>query len=205
MFRFISSAVLVALTTFLASCSIMPNTYSPWLRDKIKYAKWSMVEGHRTVKGKVELKPAPRTISKILVSERFGGQVEAYLPDNCPIGSFPTLDPTKTYEVELLTRIYRDPDYVFNDVLNISHRGVVIYDASICLVHNLPMERLIEHGMSSCDAPSGFFPAQQKTFPNDGNAYLACGSGLRHPTWKCPACARAFNEWHLKRGILPEW
>jgi hypothetical protein len=201
MFRAITSACLSAM---LASCSVIFSNDKPILRDKVSLEK-GMIEGHRMVRGKVEVLSDPRSIPKLLVSERFGGQVQAYLPDNRPISDFPMLDPTVKYEVELLTRIYRNPDYVFNDVLRVSRNGTVIYDTSTCFIHHLPMERLLERGQSSCDSPRGFDTAREREFPNDGNTYLACGSGLHRPTWKCPACEKAYYAWCRNHGVKPSW
>ena len=205
MFRVTLSVVLGAFFSSLTSCSVMSKTDSPHLRSKVSYPEISMVEGIRKVNGRVEVRHSPNTITTILISERFGGQELANFPSKCSIGRFPTLIPSERYGIELLTSIHRDSIRVYNDVKLITHKGTVIYDASVCSVHNLPMERLIEHGMSSCFAPKEFFPAQQKEFPNDGNEYLFCSSGLRGTTWKCPACAKSFIAWHLKRGIRPEW
>lgn len=111
------------------------------------------------------------------------------------------IDPSQQYDIEVLTRIYKEPDYVFHDILRVTKDNQRVIDASICNLHKIPMQRQIEYGRSAEDYPNWFFPHQEKYFPHDGNAYLCCGSGISHPTWKCAECRRAYDAWAKKHGI----
>jgi hypothetical protein len=111
------------------------------------------------------------------------------------------IDPSQQYDIELLTRIYKTPDYVFHDILRVTNDNQLIIDASICHIHKIPMQRQIEYGKSAEDYPNWFFAHQEKYFPHDGNEYLLCGSGIRHPTWKCAECSRSYDAWAKKHGI----
>lgn len=185
----------------MASCSTYKNSHPRFIDEK-QYES-GFVEGRRFVTGRVEVLPIPGKKPVALIWRRFGSRLDADLPNES--SAIPSLDVGAEYRVELLTRVYRDPDYVINDILRLTRKGIVVYDASVCRVHDVPMERVAEHGMSSCDAPKGFLVAREREFPNDGNAYHACGSGLRHPTWECPTCEGAFHAWHHKNGLRPDW
>lgn len=185
----------------LASCGT-GGMDPPRTRQNIRYSGTladSMTEGRRTLEGRVLIQP-PATGGHVeaLVVTASGERTAAKWPDRAT--SSP-VDPSQVYRVELLTRVYRNPDYVFNDVLRISAGDQVLIDASVCDLHQLPMQRRIEDGKSMESYPESFFPLRQKTFPHDGNAYLACGSGIRHPTWKCPECSRRYHAWTRQHGV----
>ena len=111
------------------------------------------------------------------------------------------IDPTKIYDIELLTRIYTNPSYVFNDILRVSEGGKVLIDSSICHLHHLPMKRMIEDGREAEAYPPYIDQVQRKYFPHDGNVYLGCGSGISHPTWRCTQCYKQFELWVKRNGI----
>jgi hypothetical protein len=60
------------------------------------------------------------------------------------------------------------------------------------------MERQIENSCSADAYPESFFRQQKEEFPNDGNVYLGCGSGVSFPTWKCRECGRRYDAWAKK-------
>ena len=104
-----------------------------------------------------------------------------------------------------MTRIYKDPDYVFNDILRVSDRGQVLIDSSVCNLHHLPMKRQIEDGHSAEAYPNNIYSIRSRKFPNDGNIYLACGSGIRHPMWRCMECYKQYLLWTKSNGIDPTY
>lgn len=195
-------AFAIAFPVLVASCA----ENLPRLEHKVRYQvsmAGSLVEGTRTAVGQVTVIPSQEKFPGIKVVESGGSQQDASLSGWH--GPLPKLDPSKIYQVELLTQIYRDPDYVFSDVLRISEGNHVVFDASICPKHKISMERLLERGVSACAYPRSFFRLQEGHFPYDGNAYLLCGSGLRHPTWKCPECEKAYYRWCKEHAVDPTW
>ena len=79
-----------------------------------------------------------------------------------------------------------------------------VFDVSICAVHRLPMLRKEEEAVSKGEYPDSMFKGNRpKRFPNDGKAYLLCGSGIRWTTWICPSCYRESERWR-KRHKIPE-
>lgn len=114
-------------------------------------------------------------------------------------------DPSREYDVELLTRVYTPtfpggPGGVFNDILRVSVDNQTVIDASICQVHQVPMERVVMQPCSSEEYPPSFFPLQRKKFPNDGNEYLSCGSGISDQGWKCPQCRLLYVDCITRNG-----
>ena len=66
-----------------------------------------------------------------------------------------------------------------------------------CEVHHLRMRREVEDGVDG-DQSDHFFRRQKQLFPNDGKAYLLCGSGLRYFVWTCPECVRIQKREYVK-------
>ena len=114
------------------------------------------------------------------------------------------IDPSQEYKIEILTSIYTEPNVVENEILRVMKNDYVVIDASICRIHKVPMKRQIEDSYSVEAYPKAFFRQQKEEFPNDGNVYLGCGSGVSFPTWKCPECGRRYEAWIKKHGIK-EW
>ena len=186
---------------FLASCANQGERI-PRLTDKVSFDPYiaeSVVEGRRTLRGSISFDPAHEHSfnlqTKGFSSESINVELAGKTKD------LPALDPTKTYNVELLTRIYKKPDYIFDSLHRISLDGRVIHDESVCGVHGRPMTREIWNGVSSENYPKSFLSLQEKKFPNDGTAYLACGSGISHPKWKCPDCHAAYLRAEKRFGI----
>ena len=190
------------LLLFLAGCSA-GGLAKPRIRNAVSYSgtmSGAMSEGIRTVMGRLEVQaPTSGGYITAIVTTPSGEKLEAKWPEWCKSPTF--LDVSKTYEIELMTRIYKDPDYIFNDIRRVSDEGRLLMDTSVCHVHNLPMQRQIEDGKSACEYPEQFFSIQKKRFPNDGNSYLLCGSGIRHPMWKCPECSKQYHGWTKRNGV----
>lgn len=171
----------------------------PRMRNEVIMST-SMTEGIRLIKGRLEVQaPTSGEYITSIVTTSTGEKLEAKWPEWLKSPTF--LDTSKTYEIELMTRIHKNPDYIFNDILRVSDEGHLLMDTSVCHVHNLPMQRQIEDGKSACEYPKNFFPTQKKRFPNDGNAYLACGSGISHPLWKCSECNKQYHAWIKSNDI----
>jgi hypothetical protein len=210
----------------LASCALK-GAGMPRLRHPISYSgtgAGSMIEGQRSVTGRILLPPPTEyeEPSPIVVTSS-GAKIEAGWPErdqaahlNKPsrgqslvslarrkvmwAQAVSKIDPSQEYRIELLTGIYTNPSEVNNDILRVTKGDQVVIDSSICQVHKLPMRRQIEDSCSSEDYSTSFFLQRKKEFPNDGTAYLGCGSGLSFPTWKCPECSRQCDAWMMKHG-----
>lgn len=188
----------------LASCAMWSGEKLPRLREETRYPEaviGHLVEGKRSVHGRLSVaERSGSSLTYIVITQPGGRQIEAKWPAGVAVGS--SIDPQATYQVELLTRIYTDPDYVFDDVLRISDKsGGVIVDASVCRLHGLAMQRQVEEGMSAEDYPDSFVKRREREFPNEGKVYLACGSGIQHMTWKCPECDKRYRAWAKRRGM----
>lgn len=194
--------IFVPLITLLAlvSCATSDKAAKPRLAQVVKYEgtrSGSLVEGRRTVTGKVTVDRSDKNCPKLHVLASDGRSMSGALPARAVL----QVEAEQVYDVELLTRVYTAPDYVFDDVLRVKLNERVLYDASVCSLHHVAMLRVLEDETDACLYPDSFFPLQEKRFPNDGNAYLACGSGIRHPTWKCPKCDRLYQVWCRRYGI----
>ncbi len=88
-------------------------------------------------------------------------------------------------------------------ILRVISNGKILYDASICDLHHVPMIRREEQGVDGGNYPRWFFAnkLRLKLFRNDGKAYLMCGSGIRHTVWRCPTCYEASERWRKRHGI----
>lgn len=195
----LSHAFLVQL---LVSCSTDDSLLSK-LKDPVAYPARlaeSMHEGTRMVSGRLKLREeeASSYITAIITTPD-GGIIEAKWPEWSRSPEFS--DTEKSYDIELLTRIYTNPSYVFNDILRVSEGGKVLIDSSICHLHHLPMKRMIEDGREAEAYPPYIDQVQRKYFPHDGNVYLGCGSGISHPTWRCKECYKQFELWVKRNGI----
>jgi hypothetical protein len=195
----LSQAFLVQL---LVSCSTDVSLLST-LKDPVAYSgamAGSLHEGTRTVKGQLKIEPTEfSSYINAIITTPPGETIEASWPQWSKAPKF--IDPAKTYDIELLTRIYVDPNYEFNDVLRVSEGGKVLIDSSICHLHHLPMTRRIEDGRSRESYPPYIDQVHRIYFPHDGNVYLGCGSGISHPPWRCKKCYKEFEIWAKRNGI----
>jgi len=198
------TAILHTIMVFLLAACTMEWEDKPRIHNAVSYKGLinarSLTEGQRTIKGRLSLPtPTKGRYRKVTIVATTGRPLEAYWPDWDD--SIELLDLSTTYNIDLLTTIYTDPDYVFNEVLKVSANGRVLIDASVCHVHRFPMQRQIEHVTSMCAYPPSFLANQVNRFPNDGNAYLACDAGIRHPKWRCPECNRMYHLWTKRYGV----
>jgi hypothetical protein len=108
------------------------------------------------------------------------------------------LNVTIPWRFELLRQDGGKWDWVGQEVLTASAQGHVIFDASLCEVHHLKMNRVIEvcEVYSDRTKPDGFFEVRAKRFPHSGTAFPACTFYPdRELTWQCPECAKASKRW----------
>jgi len=212
--KYLAPLLAVVSALWLTSCAAFDRMDHPRLREKVKYEgtiSGGMVEGKRSIQATVTLKrQSTRSPGGVwqdpvkLEIESVGGErLEEPWPGSLP--SKVSFEPNKQYRVELLTRIYRNPDYIFNDLLRISDGDNVIADTSSCSLHKQPMQRQVENQKSIGAYPDSFTLTRKKRFPTDGNVYLGCGSGIRHPLWKCPECEKEYHRWTKRHGIDESW
>ena len=194
---------LAGTAALLASCAMGPGEKEPRLKEKKDYPgarAGKLSEGKRSVTGRLSVKEDPGTgFTSLMITRGDGPSIEAMLPEGMVVSR---VDPQAVYQVDLFTRIYRDPDYVCDDVRRVSDaRGRVIMDSSVCHLHGVSMQRQVEKGVSAEDYPDSFSRRRRKEFPNDGRAYLACGSGISHMTWHCQECDKRYRTWAKRIGI----
>jgi len=158
-------------------------------------------EGRRSFTGPVSLKKSPEGGKIIGIGVPGPSGEEQTASWESHDGNHKKLDPNKTYKVTFLTRFLPWQRLVQNELLRIEHDGRAIVDESVCHVHGQPMVRQMQVEESAVDYPDGFLPIRRSRFPNDGNIYLACGSGIDHPTWKCPQCKRSFKTYVKRHHI----
>jgi len=89
-------------------------------------------------------------------------------------------------------------------VARVTLHGKIVYDASICEKHRVPMVRRNKLYADGREYPVKVGTASHKQFPNAGIGYLyGCGSGLTPTVWRCPVCYEGFNRWSKRLGIPP--
>ncbi|HEY1122586.1 MAG TPA: hypothetical protein VGE67_13330 [Haloferula sp.] len=198
----IPAPLLVALASLvLGSCT--SSSKLPKLTDQMslpEVGSESMVEGRRVISGRLLLEGEPRkgdATLKIIGAKGVETRMTWPAREKAPIW----IEPGKTYQVELLTTVFSKGTAVYDNVLRISDEGHTYLDFSLCQVHRVPMQRQIEDAKSGCDYPDSFDATRKRQFPNDGNVYLLCGSGISHPLWKCPECEEAYHRWAKRHGI----
>jgi hypothetical protein len=177
-------ALIVAV---LVSCSVEGTRIVSHLRNSIIYNDW-MVEGHRKIKGRVEIFTTSSERPVILIWKDSGARTDADLPNRSFLSRFDDVSPSVEYDLEILTSYVETANLVFNEVLSISHQGEKVFDATACPVHHLSMVRQIEEGCSECDTSKKYLQEREKKFPNDGKSYFPCSSAIRRMTWKCEVC-----------------
>ncbi len=87
-------------------------------------------------------------------------------------------------------------------LLRVNSNGKTVHDASLCEKHHVQMVRQVEQVVDGGEYPqSQFEDGHPKLFPNDGKAYLLCGSGIRWTVWRCPSCYEGSERWRKRLGI----
>ena len=88
-------------------------------------------------------------------------------------------------------------------LLRVISNGKTVHDASLCEKHHVQMVRQVEQVVDGGEYPDSQFNGKghPKAFPNDGKAYLLCGSGIRWTVWRCPSCYEGSERWKKRLGI----
>ena len=188
------------LSLSIVSCSVQEPKLPELEAPVTTIGGWT--EGQRSFTGPVSLKRSPESGKIIGIGVPGPSGEEETACWEIHDGNHKKLDPQKTYKVTFLTRFLPWQRLVQSKLLRIEHDGRTIIDESVCHVHGEPMVRQMQIEKSAVDYPDGFvFSVRQNKFPNDGNVYLACGSGVDHPTWKCLQCERNFKA-YMKRHYI---
>ncbi len=119
---------------------------------------------------------------------------------------YQSLDTNRYYTFHYLESVIHvdasSRDWIDTTLIKIVDGNQILYDASICPVHKVGMRRQTEEGVSAINYPDHYFEGERaRLSPNDGKAYLFCGSGLRHMTWRCDTCYKISEEWKVQHGI----
>lgn len=86
----------------------------------------------------------------------------------------------------------------YQEIAKVIIQGETVFDASVCEVHRLQMERVIEtkDDFAGRLMPRPFAKARRTEFPHSGTDFPACtfweNSTL---TWRCPKCSAAARRW----------
>jgi len=188
---------------FLALESCSSSSELPKLTDQVSLQGLedrSAVEGRRVISARLQLEGEPRkgdATLKVIGTERAETRMAWPAGEKAPTW----IEPGKIYQVELLTTVFSKGTAVYDNVLRISDERHTYLDFSLCQVHRVPMQRKIEDAKSGVDYPDSFTATREKRFPNDGNVYLLCNSGISHPLWKCPECGKEYHTWAKRHGI----
>lgn len=137
----------------------------------------------------------------------------------CDAPSPPTLSLGKTYALDLIDSPVRMVSPVLepnrserplrsSELQRVRYGRFILYDASICRVHHVPMRRVeVKSGLLLCcampDANSPYSNALER-FPNC--AYFASRLGdsfYQHYVWQCRICAEGYQSW-LKEDAAEE-
>lgn len=94
------------------------------------------------------------------------------------------------------------------EVLRFSLQGKTVFDASLCEVHHLPMERVVEtkDEFGGRRMPDSFGHAKLTQFPNSGTDFPVCtfweNSNI---TWRCSKCLSSSKKWCRKYAADAPW
>ncbi len=109
------------------------------------------------------------------------------------------LDISRPWQFELLRQDGgKWRDFEGSEILKASSRGQIVFDASICEVHHLKMNRVVEVCDEYADRtkPDRFYKSRSRQFPHSGTAFPACTFYPdRELTWQCAECAKASKRW----------
>ena len=117
-----------------------------------------------------------------------------------------SLIPKSQYQFQFVEVGYREKFLGDNklswnpELRRIMERGHILYDASICQVHHVPMKRQtvkISYGLPAFNSP--YWKASGESFPN--TAYISGGCCVDEDrqygrTWVCPICAKNEIDWN---------
>lgn len=200
-FEFLLGLVCIAIL----SCSCAPMT-GPLKHNCVRYSS-DHKECEFETRGTISFEQRD---GRVVVDLRPRGKLQggrAYWPPTAV--PYQGVDTTRSYELKYLeSKIAAGTDYrdwIDTTLLRIVDGDHTLYDASICPLHREVMVRQIEVGVSY----ESYHPYREQYFdgnsprlsPNDGKAYLVCGSGIRRMIWRCPICYRISEEWEIEHGI----
>lgn len=89
----------------------------------------------------------------------------------------------------------------YPEIAKVTIQGKTVFDASVCEVHQLEMERVIEtkDDFGEWLMPQTFDEARRTVFPHSGTHFPSCtfweNSTL---TWRCSKCSAAGRSWCRK-------
>lgn len=93
----------------------------------------------------------------------------------------------------------------YPEIAKVIIQGETVFDASVCEVHGIQMERVIEKkdDFAGRRMPRSFAKARRTEFPHSGTDFPVCtfweNSTL---TWRCPKCSSAARRWFRENASV---
>jgi hypothetical protein len=206
-------ALLLCGASFVVSCAAVNRVYTKESVTFSRYInepgipKYAYGSAQRETRLEIIAKPEFRTdrFSKPRELIRFQND---QLDDDSPIfwpSSAPdhrTLDTSIPWHFELLRRTGGFwKEHSRTEVLRVHVRDQLVFDASICKIHNHPMTRIMEvpDEYSGRLMPKSWGQAFETRFPNPGTGFF-CDSYYPNSdlVWRCSDCAAAAKVWCRK-------
>lgn len=192
-----SFIALIAMTMTLASCvtSKTPKERTVTLHTKVNFKQESVGTNYSYYTLKIE-------------SE--GGDRCVIWPANAPAPN--SLNKGRCYTVELLEEKYRmaiedhGASFWSPELVRIVDGDRLLYDASMCRVHDIKMNRVvvpIAYGLYMPDR--NYSRVEKSEFPNAGLVLGGCCIDMERVsthTWVCPTCLANKNRWKQQRKNL---
>ena len=94
------------------------------------------------------------------------------------------------------------------DVLSFSIQGGTVFDASLCDIHGLRMERVVETSdeFAGRRMPDSFYHVRASKFPNTGTVFPVCTYWQNSKvTWRCYKCFEISKSWCHKYASDVPW
>jgi hypothetical protein len=163
-------------------------------------------ERHVTINTKINFKRDSEGDYKAYYTldvDRGGEEHSVYWPANAPQPH--SIAKNRSYTVELLEVEHRTPingdksTYWAQEMFRLSNGERLLYDASVCPVHRVAMERKlvpISYGIPMSSREN--LRAQENQFPYSGVAFRGCSVIQGEPStrdWVCPACVAHKKQW----------
>lgn len=185
--------LLFFLPFLFISCTSTKETRPryPELQDIVPYSD-NLMEGRYEIHGRISFTKTSEGIGLEVQGNDKNERAYVVWPEWGP--DYRKIDTSQVYRVEILAR-ETVPYYHFEDLLRVSSGDRMLIDASRCHVHRCAMKRQIENSVSGGDYGNSYFRLRKRSFPNDGNAYELCGSGIQSNTWRCPKCYSSYERW----------
>ena len=189
------TAPLLLLSIVLSfSCSLS----EPKHFDTVHYSKQT-TESHFKTTGTIAFhKKNAQVIATIKPS---GNQPSVALVWPNSVKNYQSINTSKLYPLEFL-QAQNNGIKEAPAILRIYDGDIVLFDNSICSLHRIPMMRQLEDTRDKDGYDENFFQTYRPQHcPNDGKAYLACGSGILHLNWKCQKCYNLSEKWRINHRI----